>query len=950
MNGADGSIDLPFRDIQTALNAATNYSVILVKSGTYLGTSNRNLSFGGKRMVLISEKGWEQTTISVGATFANAFVFNSTNEDYRAQVIGFTITSANAAGMSFSGGSAPTFVNCDITQTAHGVAATNANPIFLNCRFHENNLFDGFAGGNGSAVIASGSNTLIRFSHCLFYNNARSTNSGQMCVTNGAKVTLNNTIVWDPNSLTNLGPTIVTNGGTVAATHSDVRGGYSGTGNINSDPLFDNTLRLTPNSPCIDQGVSDSFPGFSLFTHYDMDGEVRLDHADFANAYSTADIGADEFVYRLQFPIVSNYSEVAEASGVAYLGTNSIGAAIAIVDDEARTNFHTYQLNSNATAIVGSFPNGITEGASADEIHDLEGVTFDSNSNRLYLITSQTKRNRYRDVDNIDTDPVIDPPSNDYDRRRTKIVRVQAFSTLTNMTPLKVFYASESNSVPASVGYDATNGLAALLKTTFAANPALGDKTVTNRVLIARNTANKFGLPVNGVSYATGAALPYRDGGPSTTAGVSLGEFSGTTGLLTNNGLTSNTWYFYKVWAIDANTNYSPGIVASNKTDGVPKLFINEFYASGTDTNTDPDWLEIYNPAHVPVGVGGLEISDDSGQFKPLPSGTNTPPRGFLRFLANDHALGGLNLPFKLGNGDAITVRRISDQARVDSYTFNNNQSVNVTEGRVWDAGPRGFVADNQNCRGAKFQTNSSFPPTTLGIANAPSSNHTNSFKHFLATADVRGTNIYLEWADAGALPPVWRYSPKQYDFHAMNIEDIAFRSTNEMILGLRAPLSNRTNGNSYYVLVTNVLAFASGTSGTVNWSGNPPGIAGIFEMNLDGLGIRSIKWCPNGLTNAQGQAVQRYLILAGNANGGPLVRESLKQKFSVYSWTGSTNAAPVKLIDDLNGHAVRPEGIDIMNVNGEWRVLFVEDRFLGTGYATRNAIHWPVTLLGTVP
>ena len=119
--------------------------------------------------------------------------------------------------------------------------------------------------------------------------------------------------------------------------------------------------------------------------------------------------------------------------------------------------------------------------------------------------------------------------------------------------------------------------------------------------------------------------------------------------------------------------------------------------------------------------------------------------------------------------------------------------------------------------------------------------------------------------------------------------------------------------------------------------------------MNLGGLGIRSIKWCPDGLTNSAGAAVQRSLIVAGAANGGPLIRELSGQKFSLYSWTGNTADAPQIVMQNLQGYAVRPEGIDIMRVGNEWRVLFVEDRFLATGYGTRNAIHWPVTILSPV-
>ena len=69
-------------------------------------------------------------------------------------------------------------------------------------------------------------------------------------------------------------------------------------------------------------------------------------------------------------------------------------------------------------------------------------------------------------------------------------------------------------------------------------------------------------------------------------------------------------------------------------------------------------------------------------------------------------------------------------------------------------------------------------------------------------------------------------------------------------------------------------------------------------------------------------------------------------------TWNGlSTNgmATPQLLIADLNGYTMRPEGLDLINVNGEWRILFVEGRFVSPGYATRNAIHWPISIVGSV-
>jgi hypothetical protein len=123
------------------------------------------------------------------------------------------------------------------------------------------------------------------------------------------------------------------------------------------------------------------------------------------------------------------------------------------------------------------------------------------------------------------------------------------------------------------------------------------------------------------------------------------------------------------------------------------------------------------------------------------------------------------------------------------------------------------------------------------------------------------------------------------------------------------------------------------------------------MSRNRDGM--RSIDWCPNGLLNAEDRPVQRYLIIGGPANGGPLEKELFGEKYSLYAWDGTPGpdniATPQKLIDDLRPYTIRPEGVDLIQVAGEWRVLFVEDRYRAPGYGTRNAVHWPVSIVGVV-
>ena len=954
--GADGSKDLPFPNLKIALESATNSAVIQVAPGLYQGPTNADLSFGGKQIALVSERGWEQTSIDcTAATNGRAFRFSSPAENRGAVVAGFTISNARTGAVWCAGGSSPTFANCaflaNSNQSDGGGAfyCTNCAPMIVNCRFGSN-----VASTFGGAIYARGSNCLVEVSHCTFSDNRRASGGGTLCATNRAWMILNNSIVWGPSSW---GNEIITNGcREVAARFCDIRGSstWPGSNNVNSTPSFEPTgnlrLTLTNNDAIIDHGTTDSFPGVRWITRYDMDGEARVSLQSNTNAAAAPDIGADEFVYRILFQTVTQgvwmanpsggwmstnlvVSEEDEASGVAFLGTNTTGPIIAIVDDEDRTNFHIYQLNGTATGVSQAYSPNLSP-----ELADMEGLTFDPATTNLYLLTSQTKRNRYRDVDCSPPilDPVVDPPSSDYQRRRNALVQMRLGGSLTTVMASNTF-RSENQDYPLSVAYDPMYGLVGYMRQHLSNNAALGPTNIGYAVLIVSNSVNKFGTPVNGASYSVGASLPYANGGPTNNAGVVIASLNlaSAAGSFTNSGTASGGTYFYKIWAVGFATNYYPGPVVGVTNDGLPRVVINEFYAASTGSGTTGDWIELYNPGPIAVSASTLEMSPDRlyAQFRSLPN-ANIPGHGFLRLFADGNNPGSdLNFTLNATSGD-IALRTISGQNVLAIYPY-SGESVNVTEGPAWDGGPRGFVSETNPCGGARFTSISSFPPTPTA------SNDTNSVKLFTATPALSGTSVYLAWQNIGFIPAVWSYSPKQHDFHALNVEDLALRSTTEMILGLRAPLVNRTNGNAYCFSVTNLSAFLP----ALGWTTQAAGVLGPYELDLGGLGIRSLKWCSQLGSNPAG----RYLVLAGSANGGPLQRENLRQKFSLYSWRGP-GYSPSKLIDDLSPYTLRPEGLDLMNVGGSSRILFVEDRYQATGYATRNAVHWPLSILGNVP
>jgi hypothetical protein len=94
-----------------------------------------------------------------------------------------------------------------------------------------------------------------------------------------------NTIVWDNEAA--VLPEIYKQTVLMEVTYCDIKGGFSGTGNIDQDPLFvdpaNGDFHLNWLSPCINRGTNDGAPS------EDIDGDPRPH-------MGTVDMGVDEFV------------------------------------------------------------------------------------------------------------------------------------------------------------------------------------------------------------------------------------------------------------------------------------------------------------------------------------------------------------------------------------------------------------------------------------------------------------------------------------------------------------------------------------------------------------------------------------------------------------------------------------------------------------------------------
>ena len=165
-----------------------------------------------------------------------------------------------------------------------GFAIWDGNPTIENNLFEKNDATFGGGGWIGDA-----------FSFAKIINNTIIKNHAEMkggaIYTKSAAPIVMNSILW--NNHAPEGSEIYVESGTIDVTYSDVKGGWTGTGNINANPkLITLFSLLNHNSPCIDSGNPDMMyndPESSIFPGYaklPARGTVRNDVGAYGGPYA----------------------------------------------------------------------------------------------------------------------------------------------------------------------------------------------------------------------------------------------------------------------------------------------------------------------------------------------------------------------------------------------------------------------------------------------------------------------------------------------------------------------------------------------------------------------------------------------------------------------------------------------------------------------------------------
>ncbi|MCK4654630.1 MAG: DUF1565 domain-containing protein [Candidatus Cloacimonetes bacterium] len=250
----NGSEQFPFATIQHGINCSADTDTVLVQPGTYV----ENIDFSGKLITVGSLFLTTQDTTYVSSTTidgnsSGSVVTFENSENSTTVLCGFTITNGSATsggGIYCQSYSNPSLQNVTISGNSAdlwggGIYCWESSPSL------ENLTITGNTANYGGGI------------YCYYDSSPGLENvtiSGNSATTNGGGIfcyfsspILINSILWDDSP-----QEIYTFSSSVAATYSDIEGGWAGTGNINADPLFMDPglgdYHLQPTSPCIDAG------------------------------------------------------------------------------------------------------------------------------------------------------------------------------------------------------------------------------------------------------------------------------------------------------------------------------------------------------------------------------------------------------------------------------------------------------------------------------------------------------------------------------------------------------------------------------------------------------------------------------------------------------------------------------------------------------------------------
>ena len=331
-------------------------------SGNSAPSLNGATTYGGGMYNSSSSPTVTNCAFSGNSAFDGGGMFDNVGSSPAVSRCTFSGNSAAAGGGMFNDGS-PTVTNCacsgNTATFGGGMLNNGGSPTVTNCLFSGNSAYEGGGIRNDSSSSATVTNS-------SFSGNTATHYGGGVDNRFSSNPTITNCTLWGDTGAEIYNETttgVPTSSPTV--TYSDVQGGYSGTGNINADPLFVRSpftngstdygdLRLLPGSPCIDAGnnavvTSPPFLTDSSGTIIDLDGNPRIDGA-------AVDMGAYEFQ---RAPTITSVSPGSATPGtLLYVYGTNLATTSSVTFNGVKAHFQTANDGLVWTYVPNSAPFG----------------------------------------------------------------------------------------------------------------------------------------------------------------------------------------------------------------------------------------------------------------------------------------------------------------------------------------------------------------------------------------------------------------------------------------------------------------------------------------------------------------------------------------------------------------------------------------------------------------
>ena len=232
-----GSASDPFRKIQDAIDEADDGDTIEVKPGTYTGTGNYAIDPNGKSITIRStnpnEPNITKGTVIDPSGSGRIFIFQN-NEDANCIIAGLTLTGGYTDGLGgaiYCNNSSPSIKRCIITDNngvwgGGGIYCYQADPNIVNCLITANTT----SASGGAIKCTAGSKPILQ--NCTISANYANW-QGDGIYFYDSNAVVRNCIIW-----ANGQEEIRVDDCTPSINYSDIRNGWSGTGNLNQDPCF----------------------------------------------------------------------------------------------------------------------------------------------------------------------------------------------------------------------------------------------------------------------------------------------------------------------------------------------------------------------------------------------------------------------------------------------------------------------------------------------------------------------------------------------------------------------------------------------------------------------------------------------------------------------------------------------------------------------------------------